>query len=93
MTKSCPIMSFRDEHYEEIFCGEKECAFWDEKREQCCIKTMALATAADPLDKIREQAAYIPVRPTTGQKPQEYGYNNKTGDPNLVDQYICNGGL
>lgn len=48
MIKICPIMGFRDENYEEILCGEKECAWWDEERGQCCILTQALAATVKP---------------------------------------------
>lgn len=93
MIKNCPIMSFQKEYHNENPCMEGDCAFWDEKRVQCCIKTMALAAAEKPIDGVREQAAYVPVRSTSGQKPQEHGYNSETGEPNLADQYIFNGGL
>ena len=94
MIKHCPIMSGREKSYSEKVCIEKECAWWDEKRSQCCILTQTLAAAADPLDKIREQAMYVPDRPTTGVKPQHFYYNDKkTGDVDLADQYIFNGGL
>ena len=69
MIKRCPIMSKQNESHSKIYCFENECALWDEKGEQCCFKTQALAAAADSLDRIREQAMYIPVRPTTGEKP------------------------
>jgi hypothetical protein len=46
MTKTCPIMSYRDKYYNDVFCKEEECAFWDESKSQCCMKTQALATAA-----------------------------------------------
>ena len=63
MTKTCPIMSFRDKNYEEIFCGEKECAWWDEERGQCCILTQALA-AAGKTSGVSRQAEYVyPVMP------------------------------
>ena len=41
----CPIMSFRHEDDDGIYCRTDECAFWDKKRGQCCIKTMTLAAA------------------------------------------------
>lgn len=93
MIKNCPIMSYQKQYTDEVYCMEGDCAFWDEKRVQCCIKTMALAAAEKPIDGVREQAAYVPVRSTSGQKPQEYSYNSETGEPNLADQYIFNGGL
>ena len=49
MTKTCPIMSFRKPEWEEIFCLGEECAFWDEEKEQCCLKTQALAAPVNPV--------------------------------------------
>lgn len=95
MTKCCPIMSKREQTYGEVDCIGSNCAFWDEEREQCCIKS-AMIAAADKKNggpNSTAQAVYIPARPTTGQKPQDYRYNSETGDPNLADQYIFNGGL
>ena len=62
MTKTCPIMSYRKEHYDEMFCQEEECALWDEVGGCCCFKTLALAAAAKPSVKtgIAAQACYIP---------------------------------
>lgn len=94
MIKYCPIMSYQKQYSDERSCMEEVCSFWDEERGQCCIKTMALAAAADPLDRVREQAMYVPARPTTGAKPQHFCYNGeKTGEVDLADQYIFNGGL
>ena len=90
----CPITSYQKQYQSGTECMEEICAFWDEKREQCCIKTMALAAAADPLDSVREQAMYVPARPTTGAKPQDFYYNSeRTAEVDLADQYIFNGGL
>lgn len=94
MIKYCPIMSFQKDHHDEERCMEEACGLWDEKRNQCCFKTQALAAAADPLDKIREQAMYVPARSTTGATPQDFYYNSeRTGEVDLADQYIFNGGL
>ena len=94
MIKYCPIISFQKQYNNENPCMEEVCALWDEKRNQCCFKTQALAAAADPLDKIREQAMYVPARLTTGAKPQDFYYNGeRTGEVDLADQYIFNGGL
>ena len=48
MTKTCPIMSYRKDNWNDIFCMEQDCALWDEERNQCCILTQALAAAAEP---------------------------------------------
>ena len=67
MTKRCPIMSKQTESHSKVYCFKNECALWDESRGQCCILTQALAAVTDPLDKIREQAMYIPTCSTTEQ--------------------------
>lgn len=48
MTNYCPIMSYQKQYSDERKCMKEACAFWDEERGQCCIKTMALAAAAKP---------------------------------------------
>lgn len=91
----CPIISYQKQYQTGTDCMEEICAFWDEEREQCCIKS-AMIAAADKKNggpNSTAQAVYIPARPTTGQKLQDYRYNSETGDPNLADQYIFNGGL
>ena len=80
MIKHCPITSGRGNTYSQRICEEEKCALWDETRNQCCFKTQALAAVADPLDKIREQAMYIPVRPTTGEKPFNAEYSTISQD-------------
>ena len=37
--KCCPIMSSRRQGWGMITCPKEECAFWDEYKQQCCIKT------------------------------------------------------
>ena len=94
MIKYCPIMSFQKEYNSEERCMDEACALWDEAGNQCCFKTQALAAAADPLDRIREQAMYVPARSTTGATPQHFRCNGeRTGEVNLADQYIFNGEL
>lgn len=48
MTKTCPIMSYRKDNWNDIFCMEQDCALWDEESGQCCILTQALAVAGKP---------------------------------------------
>ena len=40
----CPLMS-RQYNYDLVYCKGDECAWYDEKREQCCIKGLGLAAA------------------------------------------------
>ena len=99
-------MSFRDEHYEEIFCGEKECAWWDEERGQCCILTQALAAAGKPsvAPVIMQPSVHTTppitlnssgdwVNPNPYRVDCEYKYNGEHETTNLAADYIFNGGL
>ena len=65
MTKTCPIMSFRKSEWEEIFCLGEECAFWDEEKEQCCLKTQALAATGSPSGVLRQAEYVYPAFTTT----------------------------
>ena len=42
--KYCPIMSFQKQYVSEISCRGEECAWWDNRTEQCVIKTLAQKT-------------------------------------------------
>ena len=58
----CPIMSRRNGHI-MVSCIEGGCAFWDEEKKQCCIKTMALVATDKPnggTGNGTAQAYYIP---------------------------------
>ena len=48
MIKYCPFMNYRKQYHDEIYCMEETCGLWDEERNQCCLKTQALAAAANP---------------------------------------------
>ena len=39
MEKSCPLIWLSSKDYSNDNCETKECAWWDNKREQCSIKT------------------------------------------------------
>lgn len=63
MIKYCPITSGRGNTYSYKVCEKEKCAFWDEEKKQCCIKTMALAAADKPnggAGNGTAQAYYIP---------------------------------
>ena len=95
MIKYCPIMNFRDEHYEEIFCGEKECAWWDEVRSQCCILTQALAAAGKPSvtpvvfqPNVQTTPAIVPNSSGDWEAPNPYKItcnNSKVTDSYILD--------
>ena len=89
MAKRCPIMSKQSENNNKVYCFENECAFWDEEMNMCCIKSAAIAVAGKKSGESSPtaQVAYIPARPNTGQKPQDYRYNSETGEKPYV---YCN---
>ena len=67
MIKYCPIMSFQKEHNYEENCMEEACAFWDEEKEQCCLKSAALAVAGRKSGgpgSIPLQAEYVYTSPS-----------------------------
>lgn len=43
--KCCPIMSFQKEWASEVCCRGENCAWWDNRTEQCVIKTLAQKTS------------------------------------------------
>lgn len=75
--KYCPIMSYQKQYHDEMYCMENDCAFWDEEKGQCCIKTMALAAAAKPSgssNSIPMQAEYVyPISTTPAVLPNSSG--------------------
>lgn len=54
----CPIISYQKQYQSGTECMEEACAFWDEKRGQCCIKSAALAVA----DKKPGGASSVPLQ-------------------------------
>lgn len=50
----CPFI--RGSQYNSIGrCETRLCALWDNQKDQCCIKTMALKEPADPIQTIVNQ--------------------------------------
>ena len=80
----CPIMSYRKQDYDKIYCIEEACSFWDEERGQCCIKSAMIATAAKPAggSSPTAQAYYIP--------PSSYCQTNAVSDKIKNDSYQIN---
>lgn len=74
MTKRCPIMSKQTESHSKVYCFEKECAFWDEEMNMCCIKSAMIAVAGkkDGGTSSTAQAYYIP--------PSSYCQTNAISD-------------
>ena len=59
----CPITSYQKQYQSGTECMEEACAFWDEERGQCCIKTMALAAVAKPSGGFNPPASEFAVFP------------------------------
>ena len=87
----CPIMSYQKEHQFKTECMKKHCAFWDEERGQCCIKSAALAVAGNKGggSSSTAQAYYIP--------PSSYCYTDASSnihfETDLINNPVYNGGL
>ena len=84
MTKSCPIMSYRKNNWNDIYCSENECAFWDEEMNMCCIKSAAIAVAGKKNEGSGStgQAYYFP--------PSSYCYTEAVSDVHLKPPAIDN---
>lgn len=55
----CPFM--RGSLYNSTgYCEERHCALWDNQKDQCCIKTMALREPVDPIQTIVHQSYKYP---------------------------------
>ena len=91
MIKRCPIMSKQNESHSKIYCFESECAFWDEEREQCCIKTIAFAAAGKP--SVETKPIYFDIGHPPLQDPDYIPPHNAngTGNPYRIEgSSTCN---
>lgn len=90
MIKYCPIMSFHKQYVDEVNCMEDICGLWDEGRNQCCLKTAALAVAGEKpggTNGVSLQAEYVyPISTTPVVSP------NSSGNPINPNPYTitCN---
>lgn len=80
----CPIMSYKKQNYDKIYCIEETCAFWNEEMKMCCIKSAMIAAAAKPAggSSPTAQAYYIP--------PSSYCQTNAVSDKIINDSYQIN---
>ena len=69
MTKYCPIMSYQKQYSDERNCMEEVCAFWDEERGQCCLKSAALAVAGKKSGGFNPPASDFAVFPPISTSP------------------------
>lgn len=76
MIKNCPFISYQIS-IGSVYCMENECSLWDEKRNQCCILTQALAAADKPSEETK------PIYFDIGHPPLE--------DPDYVSPRSLNG--
>lgn len=80
----CPITSYQKQYQSGTECMEEACAFWDEEREQCCIKTMALAAAAKP------SGGSSPTAQAYHISPSSYCQTDAVSDKIINDSYQIN---
>lgn len=78
MIKYCPIMSFQKEYNNEERCMDEACAFWDEERGQCCLKSAALAVADKKTGGFNPPASDFAVFPPVSISPAHIP--NSSGD-------------
>lgn len=78
MTKYCPIMSYQKQYSDERNCMEEVCAFWDEERGQCCLKSAALAVAGKKSGGFNPPASDFAVFPPVSISPAHIP--NSSGD-------------
>lgn len=73
MIKYCPIISFHNQYSDERNCTEDICGLWDEERNQCCLKSAALAVAGQKSGSasgVSLQAEYVyPISTTPAVIP------------------------
>lgn len=81
MTKRCPIISNREKSWGEEDCLKGNCALWDEEREQCCIKTMALAAAG------KKDGGSSPTAQAYHISPSSYCQTDAVSDKIIDDSY------
>ena len=80
----CPITSYQKQYQSGTECMEEACAFWDEERGQCCIKTMALAAAAKP------SCGSSPTTQAYHIAPSSYCQTDAVSDKIINDSYQIN---
>ena len=80
----CPITSYQKQYQSGTECMEEACAFWDEERGQCCIKTMALAAAAKP------SGGSSPTAQAYHISPSSYCQIDAVSDKIINDSYQIN---
>ena len=99
MIKYCPIMSFRHEDADGIYCRTDECAWWDEEKGQCCFKTMALAAPVKsngdggtfgPLNQYIQATPAVIPQGSTGEAPYHppYVYCNAQDIEDFEPKYM-----
>ena len=80
----CPIMSYQKQNYDKIYCIEKDCAFWDEEMNMCCIKSAVVAVTGkkDGGSSPTAQAYYI--------SPSSYCQTDAVSNKIIDDSYQIN---
>lgn len=91
MTKRCPIISNREKSWGEEDCLKGNCALWDEEREQCCIKSAALAVAGKTSGDSSPTAQAYCIPPSSYCYTD--AYSNIHFETDLINNPVYNGGL
>lgn len=65
----CPIISYQKQYQSGTECMEDACAFWDDEKGQCCIKTLAFAVSAKPSGGFNPLTSEFAVFPPVSTSP------------------------
>lgn len=77
----CPITSYQKQYQSGTECMEEACAFWDEERGQCCIKSAALAAAG------KKDGGSSPTAQAYHISPSSYCQTDAVSDKIIDDSY------
>ena len=80
----CPITSYQKQYQSGTECMEEACAFWDEERGQCCIRTMAITLATKP------SGGSSPTTQAYHISPSSYCQTDAVSDKIINDSYQIN---
>lgn len=50
--KYCPLMSFQKQYCSEMMCMEEKCGWWDDRADQCAIKSLIYKSNPTPSNNI-----------------------------------------
>ena len=79
----CPIMSYKNQNYNKIYCIEETCAFWNEEMKMCCIKSAMIAAA-------KPSGGSSPTAQAYHISPSSYCQTDAVSDKIINDSYQIN---